>query len=85
MAPAYSPKTSAPNLGGSATGHAQACAADHATAAAMIGQCQQSLVQVGGRWFWAYGPPSDSIGSDGDLFLNASTGDVYAKVDGTWF
>jgi hypothetical protein len=36
------------------------------------------------RWIVASGPPSDSLGSDGDLYLDSSTTMVYVKTDGTW-
>ena len=39
----------------------------------------------GTLWFTGPGLPSDSVGRDGDLYLDTTTGDVYRKTEGTWF
>jgi hypothetical protein len=39
----------------------------------------------GNRWYTGVGLPSDGVGNDDDLYLNASNGDIYQKVSGTWF
>jgi hypothetical protein len=38
----------------------------------------------GGEWLTGAGVPSSSLGADGDMYLNATTGDVYQKVAGAW-
>ena len=90
---AAAPKTSEPNLGGSGTGHAQACAVDHAMWGQQIAELQRQLAallaaagigMIGGSWYFGHGLPSDSLGNDGDLYLNTDTADIYGKENGTW-
>lgn len=40
--------------------------------------------QTGSIWYTGTGAPSDLIGTDLDLYLNLSNGDVYEKASGTW-
>ena len=35
-------------------------------------------------WLAGTGTPSDSLGVDGDMYLEGDTGDVYQKENGTW-
>lgn len=35
-------------------------------------------------WLDGVGAPSDAIGSDGNLYLDTSNGDVYEKASGSW-
>ena len=39
----------------------------------------------GSVWYNGSGPPSNSLGVNGDYYLNDGNGDVYQKVGGTWF
>ena len=39
---------------------------------------------AGATWYAASGAPADSLGSDGDLYLNNATGDVYQRASGSW-
>lgn len=36
------------------------------------------------QWLFGAGAPSDGTGSNGDYYLNSSTGGVYSKAGGTW-
>lgn len=38
----------------------------------------------GGEWFTGAGAPSNSLGADGDLYLDSVLGDVYQNASGTW-
>jgi hypothetical protein len=38
----------------------------------------------GSKWYPGNGVPSSGLGSDGDLYLDNLTGDVYHKVGGVW-
>lgn len=78
---------------GSATEHAQHCIADHYAASKALAECYARLAvleqaagieAVAGRWLYGRGVPSNSIGNDGDLYLDADTADVYAKENGSW-
>lgn len=37
------------------------------------------------EWITGATIPSELLGNDGDLYLNTTNGDVYEKVNGTWF
>lgn len=82
---AYTQKTSASELGGSGSGFAQAAVRDFQWCIdqikALLGGASGS---IGGVWFWGHGLPSDTLGKDGDLYLNIDTADVYGKENGTW-
>lgn len=36
------------------------------------------------EWFYGALPPSDTLGSDGDFYLNISNGEIYTKTNGVW-
>lgn len=36
------------------------------------------------EWFIGAGTPSASIGTDGDIYVDSETGDMYQKEDGVW-
>ncbi len=36
------------------------------------------------KWLSSANSPTNSLGNDGDFFLNESTGDVYKKINGNW-
>ena len=38
----------------------------------------------GATWLTGSGAPNNTLGKDGDLYLDTSTSDVYQKEDGTW-
>ena len=38
----------------------------------------------GSKWYNGTSAPADTLGVDGDYYLNTATGDVYAKAGGTW-
>lgn len=38
----------------------------------------------GSKWYDGTGSPSIGLGSDGDYYLDLSTGDVYEKIGGVW-
>ena len=38
----------------------------------------------GATWLTGSGTPDNTLGKDGDLYLDTSTSDVYQKEDGTW-
>ena len=38
----------------------------------------------GTKWYDGTSLPADSVGNDGDYFMNSNTGDVSKKVNGTW-
>ncbi len=38
----------------------------------------------GATWLTGSGAPDNTLGKDGDLYLDTSTSDVYQKEDGTW-
>ncbi|HEU5409024.1 MAG TPA: hypothetical protein VFU48_14740 [Nitrospira sp.] len=38
----------------------------------------------GAKWFDGNGAPSAGIGTDGDYYLDSSTGDVFRKISGSW-
>jgi len=40
--------------------------------------------QDGSKWYTASGAPTDSIGADGDFYLNSSGGSIWARSDGSW-
>lgn len=37
------------------------------------------------NWLSGKGIPANSIGKDGDFYLNETTKDIYKKVNGTWY
>ncbi|MDP2671983.1 MAG: hypothetical protein Q8O68_00550 [Candidatus Daviesbacteria bacterium] len=39
----------------------------------------------GEQWFSGAGIPDDSFGNNGDFYIDISNGDVYEKVNDTWF
>ena len=39
---------------------------------------------AGAKWFPDEGAPSDSVGANGDMYLDVTSGDVYQKAAGTW-
>lgn len=78
------PETSTPNLGGSGTGHAKACTADHASTAERVATLEGLIGTIGGVWYYGHGLPSDAVGKNGDLYLDIDTADVYAKENGSW-
>ena len=36
------------------------------------------------EWFAGFGLPLDTIGKDGDFYVDRATGNVYEKENGTW-
>ena len=38
----------------------------------------------GSKWYNGMGLPSNSLGSDGDYYLNDTNGNVYQKAGGSW-
>lgn len=44
------------------------------------------VIDPGGaaKWLTGSGPPSDALGSNGDMYLNTSNGNVYSKSSGSW-
>jgi hypothetical protein len=36
------------------------------------------------EWFLGEGIPSDTLGDNGDFYINTLTFDIYQKVGGTW-
>lgn len=38
----------------------------------------------GSKWYEGEGAPSSELGTNGDYYLDTSTGDIYAKTDGAW-
>ena len=42
------------------------------------------LGEVDSQWFTGSTAPEASLGSDGDLYMNLDTGEVYVKADGLW-
>lgn len=38
----------------------------------------------GSKWYNGSGAPSNSLGVDGDYYINNDTSDVYQKVAGSW-
>lgn len=41
-------------------------------------------IEVGATWHSGAGAPSDSLGNDGDYYLNTTNSDIYTKTAGTW-
>ena len=39
---------------------------------------------AGSKWFSGAGAPSDSLGVNGDFYLNTTSGDVSVKAASTW-
>ena len=39
---------------------------------------------AGSKWFSGASAPSDSLGVNGDFYLNTTTGDVSVKAGNTW-
>ena len=35
-------------------------------------------------WFTGVGPPADTLGIDGDLYLDTASGNLYQKTGATW-
>ena len=44
----------------------------------------QGPAGVGTVWYNGVGAPSNTLGADGDYYLNDSNGSVYIKVSGSW-
>lgn len=42
------------------------------------------MASEGGTWYSGSGSPLDSLGVDGDLYLNTTSGSVFVKASGTW-
>jgi len=43
-----------------------------------------NVVEPFGSWYTGEGPPSDELGSNGDSYLDITTGDVYKRDPNTW-
>ena len=43
-----------------------------------------NVVEPFGHWYTGEGPPSDELGSNGDSYLDLTTGDVYKRDPNTW-
>ncbi|MFA8437560.1 immunoglobulin-like domain-containing protein [Pueribacillus sp. YX66] len=43
-----------------------------------------NVVEPFGSWYTGEGPPSDSLGTNGDSYLDITTGDVYKRDPNTW-
>lgn len=43
-----------------------------------------NVVEPFGNWYVGEGPPSDNLGSNGDSYLDITTGDVYKRDTTTW-
>lgn len=41
-------------------------------------------IQALPAWYAGHGAPDDSIGKDGDFYLDKDTGNVYEKEHGSW-
>ncbi len=54
------------------------------TALGQIAGPQGAQGERGATWYVSGGPPSDSQGTEGDLYLNTVTADVYQKISGVW-
>lgn len=92
----YSPATtSSVPLSGEAVEHAQACIKDHAWSitqinamlaqmAALQAQVNALVALTGTVWHNGTGLPADSLGKDGDYYLDVDTGNVYVKENGSW-
>lgn len=39
---------------------------------------------AGSKWYFGAGPPSDSLGNNGDFYEDTTNGNIYEKVAGTW-
>jgi hypothetical protein len=45
---------------------------------------QDDLTEIETHWFTGSTDPSPSLGSNGDLYMNTETGEVFVKTDGYW-
>jgi len=79
----YNPE-STKTLPGSMTAFARAVARDIAWCVTQITNGLGGGSSNAGSWYHGHGVPSDSLGVDGDLYLNIDTADVYEKENGTW-
>ncbi|MFA8439974.1 immunoglobulin-like domain-containing protein [Pueribacillus sp. YX66] len=43
-----------------------------------------NVVEPFGDWYTGEGPPNDSLGSNGDSYLDIATGDIYKRDPNTW-
>ncbi|MFA8439972.1 immunoglobulin-like domain-containing protein [Pueribacillus sp. YX66] len=43
-----------------------------------------NVVEPFGDWYTGKGPPNDSLGNNGDSYLDLTTGDVYKRDPNTW-
>ncbi|MFA8437662.1 immunoglobulin-like domain-containing protein [Pueribacillus sp. YX66] len=43
-----------------------------------------NVVEPFGSWYTGEGPPNDSLGTNGDSYLDITTGDVYKRGPNTW-
>ena len=43
-----------------------------------------NVVEPFGHWYTGEGPPSDSLGNNGDSYLDLLTGDIYKRDPNTW-
>lgn len=41
-------------------------------------------IELGAQWLNGAGVPSNTLGNNGDYYLNTSNNDIYTKVSGTW-
>ncbi len=82
----YQCKTANPDyMAGGATDFAHATSQDIAWAVKQIQLLQANGGGIiGGLFFYGHGLPDDSLGSNGDLYLNIDTGDLYGKENGSW-
>ena len=49
-----------------------------------VDQTANLRAHTGAAWFVDDGVPKATIGSDGDLYLDRASGDVYQKESGSW-
>ena len=69
---------------GGATGAQGPAGATGPTGATGAGATGATGATGGTTWLTGAGLPDDSIGSDGDLYLDSLTGNVWVKESGTW-